>query len=729
MKLIKKVAIGLFLSLLALFLLKAEVKAEAEYVPIASNQKYSMEFNEKTANVRITNKATGSVWTTFPEDWEEDSMSKGAVKENIASHLLLDLYGTKDNTISVNTYTHCVKKGLFTYDILSDGLAINYDFTKQGILITLEFHLTENGFTVVVPPSKVVEGDTIVANISILPFLCTGVKGEEGYLFVPDGSGMLVDFQDNFELYRNLIRPIYGRDYATNIPSSNLIEENYRLPVYGVKNQDTGVFAIIETQEARASITTGISGFMYGRFRNYPTMIYRDENKISITNNDGVTTFYTRWSDPIKDDIKISYYLLDKEQSDYSDMAAIYQNYLTKENKLKKNIKSGASFDLTLIGSIRTKKTFLGIPITANTSLTTFKQAEKIIDSLQNRGIENINVRYLGFNNKGYLNQWTESINPLFSLGGKGGLKKLVEFSKNSNTNLFLSGELIQVYNNGNGFSANKDAVRTISNSVLQVFDYSIVTGNLLKGQNGRYLTTPRLFSDVFSKYLNQAKGYSVDSIAFEDVGSLLYSDYNKNNRITREKSQSFLEDALNIPENIENVMFTGGNAYVFDQATHLTEVPLTGSNHQIASEYVPFYQMVIHGYINYSGKAFNFSNNRQKDILKMIEYGANVHYYGIYKESSAIKNSKLNYVLSPCYKDWISEASEIYRKMSIAYDGIYNRRMIDHYKLEDDVYITVYEGGASIIVNYREEEFRYNRNIVVNGMDFMVVEGGSYEK
>lgn len=729
MKLFKRASIGTLLLLLVLLLLKTEVKAETEYEFIASNQRYSMEFNKETANVRISNKSTGSVWTSFPEDWEKDSMSKGAVKENIASHLLLELYGTKDNAISVNTYTHCVKKGLFTYDTLSDGLAITYKFDKQGISITVEFHLTENGFTVVIPPSKIVEGDTIIASISILPFLCTGEKGEEGYLFVPDGSGMLVDFNDNFELYRNLTRPIYGRDLTTNTPSSKLIEESYRLPVYGVKNQDTGILAIIETQEARASITTGISGFMYGRFRNYSTMIYRDENKIPITNNDGVTTYYTRWSDPIAGDIRVSYYLLEKEQSEYSDMAAVYQNYLIKENKLKKNIMSGASFDLTLIGSIRKKKTFLGIPITANTSLTTFKQAEEIISSLQNRGIDNINVRYLGFNNNGYLNQWTETIKPLLSLGGKGGLKRLVEFSKNSDTNLFLSGELIQVHDNGNGFSANKDAVRTISNAVLQIFDYSIVTGNMLYGNNPKYLTTPRVFSDVFSKFMNQAKGYSVDSIAFEDVGSLLYSDYNKNNRITREKSQSLLMDALNIPQGIENVMFTGGNAYVFDQATHLTEIPLTGSNHQIASEYVPFYQMVIHGYINYSGKAFNFSNNRQKDILKMFEYGANIHYYGIYNESSTIKNSKLNYILSPCYKDWISEASEIYRKTSIAYDSIYNRRMIDHYKLEEDVYVTVYEGGTSIIVNYKDEEFRYNRNVVVNGMDFMVVEGGSYEK
>ena len=91
----------------------------------------------------------------------------------------------------------------------------------------------------IIPSSEIEENkDSIISNISILPFFFTGKKGEDGYLFVPDGCGMLVRFTDNFSLYRNVTKPVYGRDYATNIPSSQLIEENYLLPVYGVKNED-----------------------------------------------------------------------------------------------------------------------------------------------------------------------------------------------------------------------------------------------------------------------------------------------------------------------------------------------------------------------------------------------------------------------------------------------------------------------------------------------------------
>ncbi|HHT87907.1 MAG TPA: hypothetical protein GX002_02715 [Clostridiales bacterium] len=706
---------------------KDTVYAADNYKLITSNNRYNLYFDEETANVKFEDRITNTTWTTFPEDWEEDTMSKGAVRENIAAHILLDVYGKSDNMAVVNSYTQGVKKKQFSYEALEQGLAITYNLKNIGVNITIEFHLTDTGFKVIIPSSEIEENkDSIISNISILPFFFTGKKGEDGYLFVPDGCGMLVRFTDNFSLYRNVTKPVYGRDYATNIPSSQLIEENYLLPVYGVKNEDKGAFAIIEKPDARASITTGVAGFMYNRFRNYCTISYRERNEIAIKNNVGLETTYPRWSEAVSGNIEVSYYLLTKDMSDYSDMARIYQDYLVENMGLKKNVSDKGALDLTLIGSVKMRKSFLGIPITMNVPLTTFKQAKTIITSLQNRGVDNINIRYLGYNKNGYLDQWTGKVRPAGKLGGTKNLKNLIAFSMKNNVNLFLSGELIQVYKSGNGFSISKHAVRTISNAVLQVFNYSNITGNLLRGNGTRYLTSPKFYVDAFKGFLKGLVKLSANSVAFEDVGTTIYSDYNKNYNITRDESKDYILEALDIPESIRNVMYTGGNAYVLGTATHLADVPLYGSNSQITAEYVPFYQMVIHGYINYSGKAFNYSSNHKKDLLKTIEYGANIHFIGIYEESSKLKNSKINYILSACYKDWIDEASEMYRKISIAYDGIYNKRMIDHYKLDHNVYVTKYEGGISTIVNYNDYNYVVDDKITVNAMDFMIVEGGS---
>lgn len=718
------------LAVVSVFLRKDTVRAADKdgYELIASNVRFNMYFNKETANIKLFDRMSNTEWTTFPEDWASDSMSKGSVRENIASHLMLEVYGKSDNLVVVNSYTQGVKKKQFSYKALDDGISITYNLKNVGINITIEFHLTNEGFRVVIPVSMIEETkDSIISNISILPFFFTGTKGEDGYLLVPDGSGMLVRFTDNYGLYRHVTKPVYGRDYGTSIPASRLVEENYMLPVYGVKNKDKGAFAIIEHPDARASITTGVAGFMYNRFRNYCTISYRERNEIAIKNNVGLETTYPRWSEAVSKDIAVSYYLLPKDRSDYSDMARIYQDYLVENKGLKKSVTKQAALDLTLIGSVKMRKSFLGFPVTMNVPLTTFKQAQTIITSLQNRGVENINIRYVGYNKNGYLDQWTENIKPAGKLGGKSGLKKLINFCKNNSVNLFLSGELIQVYNSGNGFKINKYAVRTISNAVLQVFNYSTITGNLLKGEETRYLTSPAYYIKVFKNFIADLLKLSADSIAFEDVGSTIYSDYNKNNSIMRDEAKDYIQQALDIPGSIKNVMFTSGNDYVLGTATHLVNIPLYGSNSQITSEYVPFYQMVIHGYVNYSGKAMNYSSNRRYDLLKSIEYGANIHYIGIYEESSTLKNSKINYILSACYKDWIDEASDMYRKISIAYDSIYNKRMVDHYKLADNVYVTKYEGGISTIVNYNDYNYVIDDKITVNAMDFMIVEGGKF--
>ena len=100
---------------------KDTVYAADNYKLITSNNRYNLYFDEETANVKFEDRITNTTWTTFPEDWEEDTMSKGAVRENIAAHILLDVYGKSDNMAVVNSYTQGVKKKQFSYEALEQG--------------------------------------------------------------------------------------------------------------------------------------------------------------------------------------------------------------------------------------------------------------------------------------------------------------------------------------------------------------------------------------------------------------------------------------------------------------------------------------------------------------------------------------------------------------------------------------------------------------------------------
>ena len=52
--------------------------------------------------------------------------------------------------------------------------------------------------------------------------------------------------------------------------------------------------------------------------------------------------------------------------------------------------------------------------------------------------------------------------------------------------------------------------------------------------------------------------------------------------------------------------MVSGGNSYSLPYADDIINAPDTQSDFYIIDAQVPFYQMIIHGYINYTGASLN---------------------------------------------------------------------------------------------------------------------------
>lgn len=71
--------------------------------------------------------------------------------------------------------------------------------------------------------------------------------------------------------------------------------------------------------------------------------------------------------------------------------------------------------------------------------------------------------------------------------------------------------------------------------------------------------------------------------------------------------------------------MVNNGNDYSFAYADDIINAPLTDNDYYIVDETVPFYEMLIHGYIDYSGSAINLSDtyDRSDMVLQLVETGA----------------------------------------------------------------------------------------------------------
>lgn len=112
--------------------------------------------------------------------------------------------------------------------------------------------------------------------------------------------------------------------------------------------------------------------------------------------------------------------------------------------------------------------------------------------------------------------------------------------------------------------------------------------------------------------------------VSFRDTGYQLSADYNQKELVTRQTALNMqLEELENIKASGLSVMTNMGNDYVLGTTDFITNMDLKGSNYTIIDETVPFYQIAIHGYVNYTGKALNLSGDYQEELLKAAEYGA----------------------------------------------------------------------------------------------------------
>lgn len=73
--------------------------------------------------------------------------------------------------------------------------------------------------------------------------------------------------------------------------------------------------------------------------------------------------------------------------------------------------------------------------------------------------------------------------------------------------------------------------------------------------------------------------------------------------------------------------MINMGNEYAAVYSDMITNMDLQGSEYSILDEYVPFYQMAVHGYINYTGEALNLVGNMEDELLRSAEYGAGLYF------------------------------------------------------------------------------------------------------
>lgn len=596
-------------------------------------------------------------------------------------------------------------------DLQKDMEELNFTQEKsegRSFKVTVEYVLDADNLVVRVPASGILFPSSYPVNrISVLSFFGAGGANEEGTIFVPDGSGALIHFNNGKTRYPAYQQSVYGSDLTMERIETAGREQAVRLPVFGMIKESGAFLGIIEEGASVANLNADVSGRLNSYNYVYPSFYVTNKGEVTLNAKGKERTLPKFQERQMKTDFTIRYAFLSGKDASWQGMARYYQQYLEQNDGLPERKTGGQSEDtpfyLQLVGSLSKQKHFVGIPYQSSEPLTTFQQAQSIVDQMQDRGVGHIRVKYSGWFNGGLDHRVPDSVAVDQAIGGSKGLRKFTAYAQEKGVAFFPDVAMVMAHS-GKGFNANEEAAVTLSGIPARIYPLDLATQGRDRSRSPSYVVSPRLVEEYADGMLEDLRGYKTGGISLRDLADQLNSDYRKGGLIDRAESEEISVQALNrIRGENQKIMADGGNAYALPYLTDITNAPLANSGFKLEDEEVPFYPMVVRGYIDYTGEPYNLSayTSLKPYLLKCLEYGAGVYFEWIYEPNYKIQDTNHSELYAVHYGQWIDQAAEIYREVNETLKNFRNERIAAHEKLEEGVYKTVYENGRYVVVNY----------------------------
>ena len=405
-------------------------------------------------------------------------------------------------------------------------------------------------------------------------------------------------------------------------------------------------------------------------------------------------------------DFAVSYQFLNGADANYSGMARAYRNYLLT-NKLLNQSTYQPKVSLDLLTTIN-KPMLLW---EENVKATSFSDATNILKTLVKNGINGVKLNLLGWQSNGY-NVFPSHFPVSSNAGGDGGLKSLVNNAKKYSALVSINDNFMLANQNRSGYSKRNDIAYNISNA-----PYSDANNNYF------LLDTKSVSPYIDGAWTSKAKSDNIKAVNFDMLGSLIYDDGAQGRILRRNQMVESLEGVFaKANKNFSILSVGGGNSYALKYADMLYDIPESSSEDYIFDKDVPFFQLVVHGYIPYTPEIpGNLSDNYDQTVLKWIEYGF-VPYYSLSQcDASALKDCYTDGVFVSKYSDWEKKITATVSKYNKLLSGTTNQPMYSNETTDTGLSIVTYENGTKVIINYSNNKAVYSGQTILP-QDFIVI-------
>ena len=477
----------------------------------------------------------------------------------------------------------------------------------------------DNSLSVRLPSNSIVFDETeyILKSITPLKYFGAGNFLGEGYIFLPDGSGSVIQFEDFRDSNVSMTSPLsfYGKDYCYS-DISGAHSQPLTMPVYGVVTNkdasgnrvDRGYFAILEEGSSMATINVSYNtsayreGTVFTAFTPYPA----DKFDLSDTLSVGESNFYTKVSESKYSGSYVTrYVMLLGDEASYVGMAAYYRNYLEENGTIAAltNVSDDLPLYLEALGSIEVIEKILTFPVNVSKAITTFEDLVTIYEELgrakdrllekaaeyadlanaeddnlelkeyyenmsaQYRNlansdeivnIDNINFKLTGFTNGGLASTYPTRVKWERVLGGKKGFKKLLEVAdkytdEDSNFGVYPEFDFQYISN-----TAIFDGVGKL-NTVSRMVDNRYASKQAYSNITGEFdsvfamIVSADVLDGLYDKFIKRYSKYDAKGISVSTLGSDLNSNFDEDNPVSRDDAQGYVTALLDRIANESN--------------------------------------------------------------------------------------------------------------------------------------------------------------------------------
>lgn len=595
-----------------------------------------------------------------------------------------------------------------------------------GFSVPVEYSLNDDGFSAKILMDKVTENSDAhkLQSIDFLEYFASVGAEEEGFYLVPDGSGAVINVNSGSnDLYSQMF---YGDDYSVQAESQTQLKKNLSLPLFGYISADSGVLGIVESASEVATLNVSPINSSSPQNHMYCGFNVRNIDSTDIDSNGLVYNLFSKHLLQISPQIR--YVFLSGDEASTAGIAEKYRSYLSENKQLGTDSvtnKQEMPLYLDYYCMATDDATFLGIPYTKRTVLSTFEEITASVKKLHKEGIKNLVVRLYGLGEDGLEHRAVNTFSLYKKVGTKSELSELKELITGAGGKLYLDADFQFVYKSGNGFKNSTDAAHYLNRVLVRNGRYDIVSRAYDKENMARYFVSPSLYEEYAKGYIGRMSkvlGTKDIGVSYGTSGTFLGGDYTAKKDIDRVQSAELLRNALNsVAEKGFDMMFDSGNAYVLPFASDLANVPLNSSEYNVEEYSVPLYQMIIHGNMSYCGDAYNISQNSEYVYLKSVEYGAAVHAAFITGDDMKLRDTQYNSILySMSDSERIYEVVEMYKASSALLNNVIDAHIIENKEIGNNLYVTVYDNGTKIAVNYGADDAVVG-NTVVKSRSFAI--------